>query len=85
LLKEMLKNPNLKMKAAEVPFSFIIVDKEEVGIEIPNSFGENDLLVAFRFKSPTLAGKLNNIFQRLLENSEKDPIYDLILKEVDFK
>ncbi|MGC8600470.1 MAG: hypothetical protein ACP5LX_05410 [Nitrososphaeria archaeon] len=76
-LMYLLSSPNLHIKVGDLQFSFIIVDREEIGIEIPDPF-ESVPLVAFRFKSPTLAEKLDSVFEKLFEKGEEDPTYSII-------
>jgi predicted transcriptional regulator len=76
-LNYLLSSPNLQIKVSNVQFSFIIVDKEEIGVEIPDPF-DSAPLVAFRFKSPTVAERLDNVFEKLFEKGEEDPIYNII-------
>jgi predicted transcriptional regulator len=76
-LNYLLSSPNVQIKVSNVQFSFIIVDKEEIGVEIPDPF-DSAPLVAFRFKSPTVAERLDNVFEKLFEKGEEDPIYNII-------
>jgi len=76
-LNYLLSSSNLQIKVSNVQFSFIIVDKEEIGVEIPDPF-DSAPLVAFRFKSPTVAERLDNVFEKLFEKGEEDPIYNII-------
>ncbi|MFP3417719.1 MAG: hypothetical protein RXO71_05515 [Nitrososphaeria archaeon] len=76
-LNYLLSSPNLQIKVSNVQFSFIIVDKEEIGVKIPDPF-DSAPLVAFRFKSPTVAERLDNVFEKLFEKGEEDPIYNII-------
>jgi len=81
-LNYLLSSPNLQIKVSNVQFSFIIVDKEEIGVEIPDPF-DSAPLVAFRFKSPTVAERLDNVFEKLFEKGEEDPIYNIIKPKGD--
>jgi predicted transcriptional regulator len=76
-LNYLFSSPNLQIKVSNVQFSFIIVDKKEIGVEIPDPF-DSAPLVAFRFKSPTVAERLDNVFEKLFEKGEEDPIYNII-------
>ncbi len=81
-LKSILVSSNLMMKVGDVPYSFIIVDNEEIGIEIPDPTFIDGILVAFRFKSPTIAERLERVFKDLYSKGEKDPLYELLNKKV---
>ncbi|MGC8557880.1 MAG: hypothetical protein ACP5NC_02655 [Nitrososphaeria archaeon] len=78
ILKSMLSMSNLKMRVSDVPFSFILIDREEIGIEIPNPISQRNLLVAFRFKSPIISEKLEVIFNQLFSGAQIDPVYSII-------
>ncbi|MGC8593740.1 MAG: hypothetical protein ACP5LF_05605 [Nitrososphaeria archaeon] len=82
VLKNILDSPNLIMKVGEVPYSFIIIDDEEIGLEIPDPTSRDGILVAFRFKSPTIAERLEEVFRELFSKGEKDPVYELLNKRV---
>jgi predicted transcriptional regulator len=73
---------NVFVKTTHVPYSFIITDQEEVGMEIPDVFGEKAFLLGIQFRSPTIAEKMSTIMEKMYQTSEQDTIIHALLQEV---
>lgn len=70
---EIFRAKNVRTGYVEnLPYSFIIVDRKYVGIEIPKP-GSNEFFVGFFVENKTLAEKLIGIFNLLMEGSKEDP------------
>lgn len=80
--KQLFTLRNVSAKTANVPYSFIIVDEEDVGIEIPGIFGEKSFLLGMQFKSPIIAERMSLILENMYERAEQDRIIQTLLQEV---
>ncbi|MEE9585452.1 MAG: hypothetical protein V3W09_00965, partial [Nitrososphaerales archaeon] len=70
--KNLVSNPHISMKKAYIPYSFIIIDSIDVGIEIVNPADPHSFFVGLRFESPSLARTLKEYFDILWTTAEKD-------------
>ncbi|MGC8661446.1 MAG: phospholipase D-like domain-containing protein [Nitrososphaeria archaeon] len=82
IAKQLFTLKNVSVKTTNVPYSFIIVDQEDVGIEIPDIFGEKNFLLGIQFKSPVIAEKVSTIMEKMYENAKQDSIIYALLQEV---
>lgn len=82
IAKQLFTLKNVSVKTTNVPYSFIIVDKEDVGIEIPDIFGEKNFLLGIQFKSPVIAEKVSAIMEKMYDNAKQDSIIYALLQEV---
>jgi|GEM_PF-966689 len=80
--KQLFTLRNVSAKTANVPYSFIIVDEEDVGIEIPDIFGEKSFLLGMQFKSPIIAERMSSILENMYERAEQDRIIHTLIQEV---
>ncbi len=79
--KQLFTLRNVSAKTANVPYSFIIVDEEDVGIEIPDIFGEKRFLLGMQFKSPIIAERMSSILENMYERAEQDRIIHTLIQE----
>ncbi|MGC8557647.1 MAG: phospholipase D-like domain-containing protein [Nitrososphaeria archaeon] len=79
--KQLFTLRNVSAKTANVPYSFIIVDEEDVGIEIPDIFGEKSFLLGMQFKSPIIAERMSSILENMYERAEQDRIIHTLIQE----
>ena len=73
--------PNVFVRSSEVPYSAVIIDSEDVGLEVPNS-KDGTFMLGLQFKSPTLASKLASFFNGIFDSAESDKVIFSLLQEV---
>ncbi|MGC9208957.1 MAG: phospholipase D-like domain-containing protein [Nitrososphaeria archaeon] len=73
--------PNVNVRSNYVPYSFIIIDVEDVGVEVIDSLRKS-FIFGVRFKSPIIASKLSEHFNRIYELAESDRVIESLKEEV---
>ncbi|MGC8568622.1 MAG: phospholipase D-like domain-containing protein [Nitrososphaeria archaeon] len=73
--------PNVNVRSNYVPYSFIIIDVEDVGVEVIDS-SRKSFIFGVRFKSPIIASKLSEHFNRIYELAESDRVIESLKREV---
>ena len=73
LFYQLFHSPNVHIRYTDLPYSFIVVDRKYVGIEIikPQS---DDFFIGLFFEDEALAGKLIEVFNALYANAMEDPL-----------
>ncbi len=74
VFKELSHHPNVTMKEAELPYSFLVIDSCRVGIEIVNPLDPYSFFLGLLFESPALATKLISHFREISAGALKDSI-----------
>ncbi len=73
----------INRRVTDVPFSFVIFDKKEVGVELVDSRNSGQFSVALMIKDETAATEFINYFERLWETSED--FADVITNHIESK
>ena len=81
--RELFTLKNVMVRTAVVPYSFAVVDEDQVGIEIPDVFGEKDFVLGIQFRSPSIAEKMAAIADKIYQNAEQDKIIYSLLNEAE--
>jgi hypothetical protein len=76
VFKDLTQNPNIKMKEAEVPYSFIVIDACKVGIEIVNPLDPTSFFLGLLFENPELSQKLITRVDQLFGEAGQESISD---------
>lgn len=74
VFKELTHHPNVTMKEAEIPYSFLVIDSCKVGIEIVNPLDPYSFFLGLMFESPGLATKLISHFNEISNTAGKDSV-----------
>jgi hypothetical protein len=74
VFKELTTHPNVTLCETIVPYSFLVLDGQVVGLEIVNPEDPYSFFFGLKFKNQALAAKLVSHFAALASNSEKDTI-----------
>ena len=69
----LVRHPNLTIVQAEVPYSFIVADGLDVGIEILDPSDPHSFFLGVQFESPTLAQRLISYFKEQEKVATKGP------------
>jgi hypothetical protein len=72
--EEFSNHPNIQTGEAEIPFSFIVVDRHSVEIEIINPEDPDTFFLAFYLESHVLAEKLIWLFDDMARTSREDEL-----------
>ncbi len=80
--RELFTLKNVLVRTANVPYSFIVVDEDQVGIEVPDVFGERNFILGIQFRSPSIAEKMAAIAEKMYQNAGQDTIIYSLLNEV---
>ena len=83
IFHSLVRNQNVSMVQAEIPFSFIIIDNLDVGIEIVDPQDPHSFFVGLQFTSPTLAQRLTLFFDSLWRSGMKDPMVDIFGRPIE--
>jgi predicted transcriptional regulator len=78
VFKELTSNPNVTLCETIVPYSFLVIDSQIVGLEIVNPEDPYSFFFGLKFRNEGLAGKLISHFEALAKNAEKDSIAAII-------
>jgi len=81
--RELFTLKNVMVRTAAVPYSFVVVDEDQVGIEVPDVFSERDFVLGIQFRSPLVAEKMAAIADKIYQNAEQDKIIYSLLNEVE--
>lgn len=72
--RSLTNNPNVMIRKAEIPYSFVIVDREQIGIEIVNPRDPDSFFIGFQIQSRNLAAKLIWYFEERQRCSVEDEL-----------
>jgi hypothetical protein len=78
VFKELTTNPNVVLREATIPFSFLVIDEKNVGIEIVNPEDPYSFFFGLEFDNEDLARKLISHFSEISRNAERDSIAAII-------
>jgi predicted transcriptional regulator len=78
VFKELTANPNVVLREATIPFSFLVIDDKTVGIEIVNPEDPYSFFFGLEFDHEDLAKKLVSHFSEMSRNAERDTIASII-------
>ena len=78
VFKELTTNPNVVLREATIPFSFLVIDEKNVGIEIVNPEDPYSFFFGLEFDNEDLAKKLITHFTEISRNAERDTIAAII-------
>ncbi|MEM4091979.1 MAG: hypothetical protein QW837_02850 [Conexivisphaerales archaeon] len=70
LYKGLINTPGVGIKVFPIPYSFVIVDKLELGVEIVNPVKFNEFFIGYRFRSATLADKMALFFNDMWDKAQ---------------
>ncbi len=72
--EELASNPKINMREGEVPFSFVVIDRQFVEIEVINPNQPDTFFLAFYFENSLLAQKLMWLYEDILRDSREDAL-----------
>jgi hypothetical protein len=78
VFKELTTHPNVILGEATVPYSFLVIDNYEVGIEIVNPENPYSFFFGLEFENPDLAQKLISHYVEISRHAEADSIAAII-------
>ncbi len=78
VFKELTTHPNVTLHETIIPYSFLVIDNQIVGLEIVNPEDPYSFFFGLKFRNEGLAIKLVQHFEALVRNSEKDSIAAVI-------
>ena len=78
VFKELTSNPNIILGEATVPYSFLVIDDSEVGIEIVNPEDPYSFFFGLEFENRDLAQKLISHHVEISKHAESDSIANII-------
>ncbi len=78
VFKELSSNPNIIVAEATVPYSFLVMDNSEVGIEIVNPEDPYSFFFGLTFVNADLAVKLILHYDEISKHAERDTIAEII-------
>ena len=78
VFNELTNHPNITLCESIIPYSFLVIDGETVGLEIVNPEDPYSFFFGMKFKNQNLALKLISHFDSLAKNAEKDTIAAVI-------
>ena len=78
VFKELSSNPNILVAEATVPYSFLVVDSSEVGIEIVNPEDPYSFFFGLVFANADLGAKLISHYDEISKHAERDTIAEII-------
>jgi len=76
-IRELLDSPNVKLRYADLPYSFAVIDRKFVIFEVVNIDGS--FLYGFFFDNEEISETFVHIFHELYEKGEKDPFAQLFM------
>jgi hypothetical protein len=71
-------NSNVSMRVADIPFSFIVIDALDVGIEIVDPLDSQSFFAGVHFRSPSLASRMISYFNHLWGLGSTDPLVKML-------
>jgi len=74
VFKELTTHPNVTLCETIIPYSFIVSNNQNAGLEIVNPEDPYSFFFGLKFRNESLAKKLVSHFEALVRNSEKDQI-----------
>ncbi len=72
--------PNVQVRIAPLNYSYIVIDQEDVGIEVPSPLNDS-FLFGVQFKSPVLAERMNRVYQEIFSKAQVDSVIISLLQE----
>jgi len=69
LYRRLFSAPGIEIRVIGLPYSFVIVDRLEVGIEIINPIKLDKFFIGYRFRSASLAEKMATFFEEMWGNA----------------
>jgi predicted transcriptional regulator len=78
VFKELATNSNVSMCESIVPYSFLVIDGQIVGLEIVNPEDPYSFFFGLKFRNEGLAAKVKTHFEALAKSAEKDTIASII-------
>ena len=78
VFKELTGHSNVTLCETMVPYSFLIIDNQIVGLEIVNPEDPYSFFFGLKFRNEALASNLTSHFEVLVRNAEKDSIAAVI-------
>ncbi|MDA4131235.1 MAG: hypothetical protein OK457_10730, partial [Thaumarchaeota archaeon] len=78
VFKELTTNPNIMLGEASIPYSFLVIDNSDVGIEIVNPEDPYSFFFGLEFENSDLAAKLISHFVEISKRAERDTIAAII-------
>jgi hypothetical protein len=78
VFKELTAHPGVTLCETIVPYSFLVIDSQVVGLEIVNPEDPYSFFFGLKFRNESLAGKIATHFDALARNAEKDSIASII-------
>jgi hypothetical protein len=78
VFKELTTHPNIVLGEATVPYSFLVIDNFEVGIEIVNPEDPYSFFFGLDFENHDLAQKLVSHYMEISKHAETDTIANII-------
>ncbi|MGI0091613.1 MAG: hypothetical protein ACREBS_07885 [Nitrososphaerales archaeon] len=72
VFKQVLKNPDMTIKEADFPYSFVVIDSRTVTAEIINPEDPNTFFFGLRLDSAELASKLIDYYREIARNGIED-------------
>jgi predicted transcriptional regulator len=78
VFKELTTHPGVTLHETTIPYSFLVIDNQIVGLEIVNPEDPYSFFFGLKFRNEGLANKLVSHFEALVRNSEKDSIAAVI-------
>ncbi len=64
----------IQIKHSKIPYSFAVIDSEEVGIEIVNPADPKNFFMGLQFRNHELASKMIGYFNKIWIEAERDPM-----------
>jgi hypothetical protein len=78
VFKELTNHPNVMLCETIIPYSFLVIDGETVGVEVVNPEDPYSFFFGLRFRNTALATKMISHFEAFAKNSDKDSIAEAI-------
>ncbi|MBI2127289.1 MAG: hypothetical protein HYU02_08285 [Thaumarchaeota archaeon] len=76
--RDLAENSNVSMRVVEIPFSFIVIDELDVGVEIVDPLDPQSFFAGVQFRSPILAGRMISYFNHLWGLGSTDPLVKML-------
>ncbi len=74
VFKELTTHPNIVLCETIIPYSFLVIDGQIVGLEIVDPEDPYSFFFGLKIRSEGLATKMTSHFEALVRNAEKDSI-----------
>lgn len=80
IFKQVLKSPNMSIKEATFPYSFVVIDSSIVGMELVSPKDPDSFFLGLKLESSELASKLITHFQKLANDGAQDQRQEVLRK-----